>query len=210
MKRDGKERIDQCLNCTVADCQGACRRNMVQGTKRKRNRLYEIDGVEDTLSGWARRYGIKRQTVYERMRAGHTIREALETRDGRARTLYEIDGVKDSLTGWARRKHIDTQVIYRRMKQGSTMEEALSMPVRQRAKVADGRKHILTARGRSLDLIQWAALLGVKRMALYMRLRNHGFDMEEAVAYYEKKTGVVIDAQASGDAEKGGRDSGAV
>lgn len=205
MKRDGKERIDQCLNCTVADCQGTCKR-----PRRSRNQLYEIDGVEDTLSGWARRYGIKRQTVYERMRAGRTIREALEMRDGRARKLYEIDGVEDSLTGWARRKHIDTQVIYRRMKRGSTMEEALSMPVRRQVRELDGRKHILTARGRTLDLIQWAKLLGVKRMALYMRLRNHGFDMEEAVAYYEKKTGVVIDAQASGDAEKGGHNSGTV
>ena len=162
MKRDGKEKIDQCLNCTVADCQGACRRNMVQGTKRKRNRLYEINGVEDTLSGWARRYGIRRQTVYERMRAGATIRQALD------------------------------------------------MPVRRQVRELDGRKHILTARGRTLDLIQWAKLLGVKRMALYMRLRNHGFDIEETVAYYEKKTGVVIDAQASGATSGGGDQPGTV
>lgn len=210
MKRDGKERIDQCLNCTVADCQGTCRRNMVQGTKRKRNRLYEIDGVEDTLSGWARRYGIKRQTVYERMRAGATIRQALEMRDGRRKKAYEIDGVMDTVEGWARRKGIDPQVIRRCMKQGHTLEEALDMPVRRQVRELDGRKHFLTARGRTLDLIQWAALLGVKRMALYMRLRNHGFDMEEAVAYYEKKTGVVIDAQASGATSGGGDQPGTV
>lgn len=222
MKRDGKDMIDRCLTCKVADCQGTCKRAAAaNGTggraaaaketgRRRRNRLYEIDGVEDTLSGWARRCGLKRQTVYERLRAGRTIREALERRDGRLKKRYAIDGEEDTLEGWARRRGIDPQVIRRRMKGGSTLEEALSAPARAYERVLDGHKHILTARGRTLDLVEWAALLGVKRMALYMRLRNHGFDMEEAVRYYEKKTGVVIDAQASGDAEKGGDNSGQV
>ncbi len=206
LKRDGTEMIDKCLNCAVADCKGTCRK-----VKRgRRGQLYEIDGVEDTLSGWARRYGIKRQTVYERMRAGYPLRQALEMRDGRLKKVHEIDGVVDTVEGWARRKGVDPQLVRRRMKQGSTLEEALSAPVRRHVWELDGRKHILTARGRTLDLVQWAKLLGVKRMALYMRLRNHGFDMEEAVRYYEKKTGVVIDAQASGDAEKGGDNSGQV
>ena len=39
--------------------------------------LYEVDGVERTLSGWAQATGIKKNTLHSRLAAGATMREAI-------------------------------------------------------------------------------------------------------------------------------------
>jgi hypothetical protein len=43
-----------------------------------RKKLYEVDGIWDTITAHARRYGLSPDTVRKRMANGKTIREALE------------------------------------------------------------------------------------------------------------------------------------
>ena len=65
-------------------------------------RLLTHQGVTDSLSGWARRAGLRRDTIYLRLKRGWSLGEALETPSGRGRRAPRLRTPRKERTGaWA-------------------------------------------------------------------------------------------------------------
>jgi len=89
--------------------------------------LYEVDGVEKTLSEWARATGIKKNTLHSRMAAGMTMAEAIRkdvpSFHGSARKLPGNSGSQRPLLAHQRKSPDDPE--------GADAPKSLKNPVRR-------------------------------------------------------------------------------
>jgi len=105
------------------------------GTKRQRYTAHAPDDWKDqrsirTVSEWSRVTGIPTYVLYQRLKDGLTMAQAIEKpyRPRVHRRLYETGGVSMSLTEWARELGMPPGVLRQRLNSGKTFEEAVSMP----------------------------------------------------------------------------------
>ena len=80
--------------------------------------LYTVDGITDTLRGWAFRIGCSYGTLYLRIcRYGMSPEEAIRAgKEPRRRKYLTANGETHSLAEWGRKTGIDPDRISRRIK----------------------------------------------------------------------------------------------
>lgn len=138
-------------------------------TKKPRT-LYEFDGLQDTATGWARRFGMKSETMRRRLQiCGGDMAAALNMPGrGNWRSLHagvEVDGKRLTLSEWARRLGCSPHWLYDwKRKNGGTMPDAIRAAHKRNAK----KKYEID--GKKLTLKGWAKELGVPLEELYERL----------------------------------------
>lgn len=79
------DRIDNNKGYFKDNCRWVTRSE--QGKNRRNVTLHFIDNRQDTVAGWAKKYGIRKHTVYGRMKKGWGLKEALETPLQRTRAI---------------------------------------------------------------------------------------------------------------------------
>lgn len=79
-------------NCRWADNATQTKnRRPVDPRKAKNARVYEIDGVKDTITGWGRKYNIYPQILSKRISKGMTMKEAVTYKPKKRRINKKVD-----------------------------------------------------------------------------------------------------------------------
>lgn len=73
------ERLDRDGDYEPGNCVWATSRE--QARNRKSNRILTVDGVSKTMAEWAEQAGITRHCLYQRLRRGWDVREAIKGMD---------------------------------------------------------------------------------------------------------------------------------
>ena len=103
-RNDTPEMIAACLNCRQGFCDGACDALLAMKRREERHhreKLYTYRGQQKTLTEWAALTGIKRVNLESRIKAGHTMAEAIEWGRLVRGRIIEMDGQRLNVTGWA-------------------------------------------------------------------------------------------------------------
>lgn len=103
------ERIDNNGNYEAANCKWATR--IEQGSNKRNNVMVTIEGVEKTISEWARNYGVDPRTAWFRHKQGARGEAIFKTRF----RLITYNGITDSVAGWAKRTGIKPTTITMRV-----------------------------------------------------------------------------------------------
>ena len=103
-----------------------------QANNTSRNRLLTYNGVTESMSRVADRYGIPYFTLRGRIQSGWSVEDAIETpfRITKAGKMYEFDGISDTVSGWSNRLDIGVTTLLYRLNSGMTVEEAITTPVK--------------------------------------------------------------------------------
>ena len=105
-----------------------------QNNNRSNTVFITYKGVVDTLSGWADRLGMSRDTIKLRLRRGWSIEKTLTTPYITKEVGILYRGETLSMRGWAKRFGMAYNTLYYRIAQGWPMEEALTTPVKRSRK----------------------------------------------------------------------------
>lgn len=184
-----------CMACTRDDCHGECIEYtnkyrelcglppLQPAKKAKTNQAirkytggsiqkYAAFGREQTMREWAEESGISYHALYQRIKKGMTLEEALETDPERKAPKIEAFGRSMTLRQWAAHTHIDYRTLHKRIQRGMPPEEALTK------EVCSGQKHMLTYNGETHCLSEWARRLGCARSTLSEKVNR--FEAEGA------------------------------
>lgn len=133
-------------------------------------REYTVDGVTDTLSGWAQRLGCTYHTLYKRIcLQGRSPEEAIRTGSRKInRTYLTINGETHTIAEWARRTGVDQDRISSRIGRGWTPAEAVGIE-----KHDNPVSRYVTYRGRRKTVCEWARELGLDYEAFRQRVLRH-------------------------------------
>ena len=131
--------------------------------------MVTVDGVTDTLKGWAFRLGCTYHTLYKRICLyGKTPEEAIRAGSRHMwRTYLTVNGETHTIAEWGRKTGIDPDVISERIsRDGWDVEEAIGMKPH-----ANRAEKKITYRGKTRNIAQWARELGITDVAMRARLR---------------------------------------
>lgn len=107
-----------------------CDRMRRAGPARSNAHLITLDGVTDTMSGWARRRGLTVGCLAERLRRGMTPDDAVNSPWVPKGGPYILNGVSKTLNAWCLEYRITrSSVSHRLNSSGWTLQEALTTPV---------------------------------------------------------------------------------
>jgi predicted DNA-binding transcriptional regulator AlpA len=91
------------------------------------SRLVFFNGVTDSVSGWARRLGMNRMTLYDRLKRGWTIKDAIMTPANTYTRKYTFKGITDTLSGWSKRTGIHVGTLKERIYMDWPIEAVLTV-----------------------------------------------------------------------------------
>jgi hypothetical protein len=112
-----------------------CQRMRDAGILKSNARLITIEGVTDTMSGWARTRGLTVGCIAERLRRGMTPVDAV-LMPRVPKGPYTLNGESRTLNEWCEIFKISRSVVSSRLNQsGWTLEEALTTPTRTKRAV---------------------------------------------------------------------------
>ena len=102
--------------------------------------VYTLDGVTDTLSGWAKRIGVGKSTLLRRIKSGWNLRdvftsEKVSSRKGLSAPnakMITFNGVTDTMKGWAHRIDLPYTALAYRLGTGWSIEKALTTESKKR------------------------------------------------------------------------------
>ena len=131
--------------------------------------LHTVDGITDTLSGWAFRIGCRYCTLYQRIQRGYSPEDAIRAgADNLSNKFLTVNGETHTLAEWGRKTGLDADRISVRIKElGWSPEEAVG----QKPHVNQLEKR-LTYCGKTRNVAQWARELGISEAAMRSRLRE--------------------------------------
>jgi len=89
-----------------------------QASNKRTSRYLTHDGITLTLTRWAKRVGMNRNTLTKRLRSGWSVKKALTTKDSTRVTMLNHDGISLSERGWAKKLGISHGGIRYRLNQG--------------------------------------------------------------------------------------------
>lgn len=147
-----------------------------------KEKLVEYDGQTKSISAWIRDLGLRKNTVFSRLRAGWNVERAfsMPVLESPCKSkAISFAGKTQSMSAWAREIGCSISQLSKRFKDGMTVEEALSRPFAKRTQGGILTRQIEFG-GTKRTLSEWAAGLEVKPRALYDRLRK-GWDIEKAL-----------------------------
>jgi hypothetical protein len=103
----------------------------IKGTSDKGRVVYDHDGKSQTIAEWADELGLTKTTLYDRLRRGWTIGDAVSfgaNTKPRGKGL-EFNGRTQSLTSWAKEYGVPFGALFSRVKRGWPIEAALTTPI---------------------------------------------------------------------------------
>jgi hypothetical protein len=136
---------------------------------RRNAKMLTWQGESMSIHDWARKLGLNRCTIRERLKAGWSVERALGTPTrpwaGNRHTakLYTHAGRTQSLPAWARELKISTQTLAHRLK-----KESFESALRRRPR----RAKLYRLGTKTKTLAGWSAHLGIGIFALRSRLRR--------------------------------------
>lgn len=139
-------------------------------------------GQWKTRREWAESTGLSQACIWQRLRRGWSVEEALTTPHKRSAyypknaRLITFRGETKCLAEWAREAGLTDKLIDKRLRLGWSIERALTTPLRQQ-----GRSRFITAFGRTQSLTDWANEYGIRPRTLAQRIDTSGLDPETAL-----------------------------
>jgi uncharacterized protein (DUF433 family) len=139
-------------------------------------------GEEKTVSEWGRQFGIKADSIYERLNRGWSVEEAITkkpdiARNRRDNVWIKYKGESLILADWSKRTGVSGKTINRRIRDyGWSVEDALTKNPKRNPK---GFKY-LEFEGKSMTQAEWAKETGIKPSVICKRLKR-GWSVEDAL-----------------------------
>jgi hypothetical protein len=136
-------------------------------------KYYTFSGETLSISGWAKKLGLTKQAIHQRLKK-HSIEVALK-RTTRGRHTY--NGETLTVKEWASRLGISPCALYAMLKDYS-IGNIISGNMKKRKRHRRPRRSgmTLTYNGKSLTVKELANKLGVRDQELYRKLKDHSLD----------------------------------
>jgi hypothetical protein len=142
------------------------------------------------LAETARNHGINEQTFRQRIRKGLSIHEAVEL-PVKENHLITYQDLTLPLAEWARRSHMSKATLRQRLVlHGWSIERALTEavhPQQTRNTLVKG-KHLITHKGLTLSLSDWARKLGIAVVTLRARVRKWSIERALSEALHHQNS----------------------
>ena len=119
------ERKDNSKGYSRENCKWGTRTEQAQN--RRSSRFIEYKGERLVVSEWARRVGLDRDTLLQRLNLGWDLEKAFHLPTWNQKTIT-LDGITLTVQGWARKTGINRQTISDRLSKGWSAERILSRP----------------------------------------------------------------------------------
>ena len=153
-------------------------------------RRVTIDGKTRTVLEWAKLHGLKRETVYQRLRNGMAPEQAVTAPlipqcERQHAKVVVIGGEARTMDEWAAQAGLTKSVVYRRVKAGMTLAEALTTG---RKRGRSERDRLVTIGGETLNLSGWAKRYGITVAGICQRMRR-GMSPVEAITSPKQNKG---------------------
>jgi hypothetical protein len=87
-------------------------------------RILEFDGKQQSLTSWAREYGLKPNTLDERLKTGMSLSDALIKPTS---NLLTLGGKQQTTLDWAKEYEVSPSKVYHRLKSGKSLADALDI-----------------------------------------------------------------------------------
>jgi hypothetical protein len=176
-----------------------------QQSNKVTNTNYTIHGVTKCLSHWCKHYNINPATVYSRIKKGWEPYSAITTpamdkwqcgivaSKSKVRRI-SFNGETKTATEWAQQIGITKHALLDRLDKFKwTIERAITTPPYQgKSKPKQtweerNSKWLITYKGKSRTVSQWARLLGIKDTTLRSRVKIKGWALERALTTPARK-----------------------
>ncbi len=128
--------------------------------------MYTKDGKTMSIRAWCREFGISHSTIYERLKAGMTIEEALTEKKkplGRKEAFVELDGKRMPLKECLKTHNISLHTYYYRRRKGMSDSEIFNTGETVRK---------CSALGIELPITKWCELTGFPYYRIYNAYRS--------------------------------------
>lgn len=150
-----------------------------------RKTIVEFQEEQKTIEAWSEYTGISCVTLLIRLKDPNwTIEDALTlppTYKKENSRLITFNGVSKPLSVWAEEIGITPDTLKKRIDVlGWTLPEALNISKRNRE--APVKVTLLTYKGKTQSVSKWAKETGLPRKAIYRRLQQSGWTVEDALS----------------------------
>ena len=101
----------------------------IQDNNRRTNRKLTYKGTTKNLSQWAKEYNISPTTLYDRLKVGKTLDEALNKPIIKCggKLLFTLNGETKLLSEWCKIYNINYQTAWKKAKKGYSIEKILKI-----------------------------------------------------------------------------------
>jgi hypothetical protein len=130
------------INNDLGYCPSNCRLASMteQGNNRRNNHILEYRGKSQTVAQWSRELGIRIGTIFNRLRLGWTVEDALRTPVKQTERMKSIafQGKEQPLSAWSMELGIKLSILRDRLgKLNWSVEKAFTTPAKQVLKILD-------------------------------------------------------------------------
>lgn len=99
-------------------------------------KMLEFNGKNQTIKEWSDETGLYTTTIYSRLRAGWSVKDALTKPIQTNSRDLEYNGVQKPLEEWAKELGINIKTLDNRIRLGWSVEQALTTPVKKQCKIS--------------------------------------------------------------------------
>jgi len=136
----------------------------------RNQKLITFMGQTLNIAQWARKYGIRGDTLARRLRTGMPFKDALFATKHIPKKIVTPDGAQ-TISEIAKAAKTSKHAIYTRRRRGWKTDELAAFSTRRMS---------LTAFGRTQSVKKWSEETGLPRTAIHERIR-HGWEPEQAL-----------------------------
>lgn len=142
-----------------------------------------INGMPYSIKELSCRYGVKANTIVQRLKRGWSPEEAVGIVEHRKEAKhYIVDGVAGSLTDLSRYYGISPDTVRSRLCRHWDIESAFKLPYGDKSRTIKGTDKEILYDGQSGSLKQMCDLYGFPRHRVYYKISRYGMSKNEAFA----------------------------